>query len=285
MATGYALLIGLNGVDKNQYAGWDGALNVCENDAVVMEAFAKSKKINNIKKLLGKQATREAVLEELNKAATTLKEGDLFLLYYSGHGGNEIPDLNGDEFEKGNAWKDKFDESWCLYNGQLIDDELFFQWKLFKKGVRIVVISDSCFSGDIVKIFSGSEPRKSKAMDKEAGEKTYDNNKNFYKKIAKDLAVKEAALPLAKQGKKIAATLLQFSSSQEGQPSVPESQFFPNNSLFTGLLLQQMGKEKFKSYDQLISVMKRTMPDFQTPKEQVLGDEKIKILFEAPFKI
>ena len=52
-------------------------------------------------------------------AAKALKPGDLFFLTYSGHGG-QVPDVTGDE-------DDKQDETWCLYDGQLIDDELYFE--------------------------------------------------------------------------------------------------------------------------------------------------------------
>jgi hypothetical protein len=62
--------------------------------------------------------------------ATDAKAGDLVAIYYSGHGGNEIPDLNKDEDD---PWDDRFDETWCLYDAQLIDDELYYQWKKFKK--------------------------------------------------------------------------------------------------------------------------------------------------------
>ena len=44
MAKGYALIIGLNRVDKKHYDGWDGKLNVCEKDVIDFAAFFKKKK-------------------------------------------------------------------------------------------------------------------------------------------------------------------------------------------------------------------------------------------------
>jgi hypothetical protein len=43
---------------------------------------------------------------------------------------------------------DKLDETWCLYDGQLIDDELYRARP--PPGLRILVLSDSC-GGSIVR--------------------------------------------------------------------------------------------------------------------------------------
>ena len=93
--------------------------------------------------LLTRKATRAAMLAALRAAAKTLASGDFFFLTYSGHGG-QVPDVNGDE-------DDKKDETWCLYDGQLIDDELYFELGQFKAGVRILVLSDSCHSGTVTR--------------------------------------------------------------------------------------------------------------------------------------
>ena len=87
----------------------------------------------------------------MRSAAKTLQGGDLFFLTYSGHGG-QVPDVNGDE-------ADKKDETWCLYDGQLIDDELYFELSKFAAGVRILVLSDSCHSGTVTReaIFAAAD--------------------------------------------------------------------------------------------------------------------------------
>ena len=46
---------------------------------------------------------------------------------------------------------DGYDETWCFYNGEVFDDEIHELLKGFKKGVRILIISDSCFSGTIIR--------------------------------------------------------------------------------------------------------------------------------------
>ena len=79
--------------------------------------------------LLTRKAKRKAVLTQLRKAAKALKAGDLFFLSYSGHGG-QVPDSSGDE-------PDRNDETWCLFDGQLLDDELRDLWAEFPAGARI----------------------------------------------------------------------------------------------------------------------------------------------------
>ncbi|MFT3746701.1 MAG: caspase family protein [Agriterribacter sp.] len=145
---GYSLHIGLNAVDPKKYDNWDGQLFGCENDATIYKTIATQAKFENITTLLTQKATSHNVLAELKKAATDLKEGDMLLISYSGHGGT-VADENGDE-------DDLQDETWCLYDRQLIDDELFEAFKDFKTGVRILMFSDSCHSGTVSRFVPGS---------------------------------------------------------------------------------------------------------------------------------
>ena len=111
--------------------------------------------------LLTKNATRAKTLAALRAAAKALKAGDLFFLTFSGHGG-QVPDVDGQEDEI-----DGRDETWCLYDGQLLDDELYLELSHFAAGVRILMLSDSCHSGTVAKVgppsaftmVSGPRPR------------------------------------------------------------------------------------------------------------------------------
>ena len=115
-AKGVGLHIGLNAVSAKHYGGWSGDLTACEFDAQDMAALAKAQGIQSTL-LLTKNGTRAKVLAAIRKAAKSLQSGDLFFLSYSGHGG-QVDDINADE-------PDGQDETWCLYDGQLIDDELY----------------------------------------------------------------------------------------------------------------------------------------------------------------
>jgi metacaspase-1 len=141
---GYATIIGVDKVDANKYIG-DGktyrSVSCPENNAKLIGKLAIQQGFESIKLLLGSNATRAKVMQELRIAAKQLKAPDLFLLYFSGHGG-QIKDHDGDE-------KDHKDETWCLYDGHYLDDELYAALQQFKTGTRIVLISDCCHSGGI----------------------------------------------------------------------------------------------------------------------------------------
>ncbi len=104
----------------------------CENDARDMEAIARSQGFVT-QSLLTRSATSTSLLGIIEKAAKELVEGDIFLLTYSGHGG-QINDVDNQE-------PDGLDETWVLYDRELVDDELYAMWSLFRPGgsyLRIV---------------------------------------------------------------------------------------------------------------------------------------------------
>jgi len=145
MAKGYALHIGLNKVDPTHYAkSWEGKLRGCENDARAMAHISSSLGYQRVETLLTKDASLLNFQHRMVEYSKWLQSGDIFLLTFSGHGGQK-KDYNGDEGES------DMDQCWCFYNGIIIDDELYELWKYFAKGVRILVISDSCHSGTIIR--------------------------------------------------------------------------------------------------------------------------------------
>src|SRR5215471_11937158 len=129
MAKGVALTIGLNSVDPVHYQGWAGDLVACEADARDIAQIAKSRGFA-VNTLLTKAATRGAVLQAIQSNAASLGAGDIFLLSYSGHGG-QLPDLNGDE-------DDGEDETWCLLHVALAADDLYRQLTGFGTGARVL---------------------------------------------------------------------------------------------------------------------------------------------------
>ncbi len=179
MPLGMSLHVGLNAVDPKQYSGWSGELSGCEFDAKDMRAIAKKHGFATTLRLT-KSATRNNVLGDLNRFAKKLKKNDIFFLSYSGHGG-QVPNT-GNDFEP-----DGFDETWCLYDGQLIDDELYATLANFAAGVRIFVLSDSCHSGTVLRearfAALGVTPARPRMMPRDIALRVYMEHEQFYDKL------------------------------------------------------------------------------------------------------
>jgi hypothetical protein len=249
---GHSLHIGLNGVDPSHYQGWDGALVACEADANDMEAIAKSRGFQT-KKLLTRAATSDAVIKAIGEAANDLTPGDIFLLSYSGHGG-QVPDTNSDE-------PDEQDETWVLYDRQLIDDELYALWARFANGVRILVFSDSCHSGSAVRgAFYAASPANEdrnvrfKLLPRDIQDKTYRANKQTYDDIQKANRQGDAA--------GVGASVLLFSGCQDNQFSRDGDR----NGLFTQRLREVWNDGKFQGrYRGFYRKIADLMPPDQSP--------------------
>jgi hypothetical protein len=140
-----ALIVGLTHVDPNQYDGWDGRSGCwgCDDDAANMRVLLEREGYA-VTLLVDEKATRAAVWAGLKDAAAAAKPGDTFFFYYSGHGGR-LPDQK--KGRKGHDEMDGWDETLCLFDGQLRDDALNEIWVSFPKKSAIFIFSDSCHSG------------------------------------------------------------------------------------------------------------------------------------------
>ncbi len=289
-----SLHIGLNAVSGAAYAGWTGPLAACEFDAKDMAALAKQRGMKAVL-LLTQQGTRAKVLASLRGAAKTLKAGDLFFVSYSGHGG-QVPDVSGEE-------ADKQDETWCLYDGQLIDDELYFELSRFKAGVRILVLSDSCHSGTVVRAgppAPGSRSARPKMMPPAVALRVYSEHKAFYDDLQQGVAKaatagvdKAAADPdtaLAKVtvSERLTAIVKQFSPAvilisgcQDNQTSMDGD----HNGAFTEQLLKTWNHGAFSgSYASFHSRIRAGLPPTQSPNLFTLGPAAA-FLKQGPFTV
>jgi hypothetical protein len=293
---GLSLHLGLNAVSPAHYEGWSGELNACEFDAKDLAAVAKAAGMKPTI-LLTKNATRKKVLAAIRAAAKQLKAGDFFFLTYSGHGG-QIPDVTGEE-------GDKLDETWCFFDGQLIDDELYLELSRFKSGVRVLVLSDSCHSGtvtrarpiavegavrpDFAEATSGSRRNPSggggsRMMPPAVANRTYTSHKAFYDALQKDVAKAsktaaaidpDAALAhvtvsgrLTDIAKACKASVILISGCQDNQTSMDGD----HNGAFTEQLLKIWNHGAFKgNYARFHAAIKAGMPRSQSPNLFVLG--------------
>jgi hypothetical protein len=148
MAKGISIHIGLNHIDEDYY-GTDGELFGCINDANDMKAIATKLGYSSSEVITEEDGTKSNVVSAIASAADKMASGDTLLLTYSGHG-SHVDDVDGDE-------PDGQDETWCLYDQMLIDDELRQLWARFKAGTRIFMLSDSCHSGTVARMLIRKE--------------------------------------------------------------------------------------------------------------------------------
>ncbi len=277
---GISLHFGLNQVDPDHYQGWDGKLVACEADAKDMAKLAGAQGFET-QTVLTKDATAEALLTAVRDAAGKLESGDILLHTYSGHGG-QVPDANADE-------DDRMDETWVLYDRQVVDDELYAEWAKFKPGVRIAIFSDSCHSGTVAReavqavgedriatsLNGGGNGRpRTKGMPDDKARATYEHNKKLYDDIQK-------ALP-AFDDESIGASVILISGCQDNQTSLDGDK----NGLFTQSLLETWHDGDFKGgYRRFRKSIAAAMPPWQSPNLFIVGAPSTKFTRQHPFTV
>jgi len=262
MPKGFSLHLGLNQVDRAHY-GYPGQLRSCEADANSMQSLAQAQGFITTK-LLTTAATRNGTLSWLQEAANRTSAGDLVLVTYAGHG-SQVPNTNNDPEDDGK------DETWCLYDGQLIDDELFAAFGRFAEGVRLVVISDSCHSGSVTRAayVAGTELQGSKTrhLPGVIAEQVYANNRAFYDGLQKP--------ELAEAEKEVKASVILISGCQDNQESADGD----NHGLFTEILLKVWQEGRYvkpslplkRTYRSFHKHIVQKMPGLQSPNYYTCG--------------
>jgi hypothetical protein len=280
-AVGRSLHVGLNLIDPRHYEGWDGALSACEFDAMDMADIAGGVGYEATT-LLTKDATLDAVTAAITAAAKASKPGDIFLFTYAGHGG-QITDFNGDE-------ADGIDETLCLYDGQLIDDELYVLWSAFPPDTRILVVSDCCHSGtniraQIVEDAAAANPPptgRPRAMPRSVAARVVRRHRAFYEDRAakadaawRGAATREMALP-------VSASVRLISACQDNQVAMDGLE----NGLFTSRLRQAWGDGAFRGdYAAFHRAIRDRMPPEQSPNHIVEGEPSPAFDAQRPFDI
>lgn len=285
---GLSLHIGVNVVSADAYAGWTGPLAACEFDAHDMTALARSRGLLPTT-LITPKATRANVLAALRKAARVLGAGDLFFLSFSGHGG-QIDDTSADE-------DDKLDETWCLYDGQLIDDELYYELSRFAAGVRILVLSDSCHSGTVTRAPSPDDATvhaRPRIMPRAVGRRVYQQHKAFYDGLQREVAQAagntkvdpDTALANVVVSHRLTAIVKDFKPAVVLISGCQDNQFSmdgDNNGAFTEQVLRVWNDGRFQgSLAQFHSKVRNALPPTQSPNLFTLGPAAA-FLQQAPF--
>jgi hypothetical protein len=136
-----ALCIGIN-----NYPGTQNDLAGCVNDAedwvVTLQARGFA-----VTKMLDSQATKANMVKAVEDLIGAAGAGDSLIITYSGHG-TFVPDTQGDE-------PDARDEALCPYDidrgNVLLDDEIHALFQRRPARVKLVLISDSCHSGSVIR--------------------------------------------------------------------------------------------------------------------------------------
>jgi len=232
--------------------------------------------------ILNEEATADRIISEIGQAVYNLEENGILLLTYSGHGG-QMPDANGDE-------DDGKDETWVLYDRQLIDDELYNLWNQFNNGARIFLLSDSCHSGTISRepgyiaiakseALPGAYPKRSgpprfRNIPPQIASANYQNNKRQYD-----------ALQFASGSRKrkvMECSVLLISGCQDNQLSSDGD----SNGLFTEKLLNVWHNGAFTgNYSTFYKAILDQMPPTQTPKYSTVGMNNPTFEEQCPFTI
>lgn len=136
-----ALCIGIN-----DYPGTQSDLSGCVNDAHDWENVLDARGFS-VTMLLDDQATKTNMVSAIREQISGSQSGDSIVITYSGHG-TFVPDTSGDE-------PDGRDEGLCPFDigqGQvLLDDEIHALFGQRAEGVKVVLISDSCHSGSVIR--------------------------------------------------------------------------------------------------------------------------------------
>jgi hypothetical protein len=141
--TNRALCVGIN---DYPIRGMD--LKGCVNDA---KAWAETLTdrydfaSGDVSLVLDRDATKRAVLARLRGLLRRARRGDVIVFTNSSHG-TYVADADGDE--------PRYDEAMCPWDCEdrlIVDDDLYALFADLPAGVRMTVVSDSCFSGTVTR--------------------------------------------------------------------------------------------------------------------------------------
>lgn len=264
MSRAVSIHIGIN--DDGRRA----ALNDSETAAWQMAGLASQAGYGSILVLRGQEATLGAVHAALAGASQTLRGGDSLFVSFSGHGGQE-PDHDDDD--------GGFDESWCLHDGALLDDKLAGYWRLFDAGVRIVVVSESCFSGGVDRTGDGPAPDPD-LPDPPRRMRGGFRDEPFWSAAAVK-AIESCVAEPSQDSREIRASVLMLTASAEHQPA--------QGGLFTRCLLEAWGNDGFDgSYCALYKDVRQRVMNVnreQEPQVKMLGAADPDFLHAPAFRL
>jgi len=281
------------------------ALDSPTDDAKQMcRAFSEDCSKNNTTLLVNAEATRQNIFKFFRYYQSIAADGDLFVFYFSGHG-TLFPDRLSEELDEENALKivvgknssrlgaktEKYDSAIIpfdstantdkkIWRNLILDDELYRIFADFtKKGVRVVFISDSCYSGGQAKTLGFPNKKELEVKDKLGEAKFLDWTSAIGIKNEDDLNKQPLVQKQFKPDPSLVNKYILVASSQDDQPSFsknPVTGF--DASLFTYCFLEVFNQYK-KSREpftfEVISNEVRTMVENEAKKWSMQQSPKV----------
>lgn len=247
-------------------------------DAESLAELARAEKFWVRDPLVNDRVTKDVVLAAFRGAAAELVAGDLLLVTFSGHG-CQIRDLGG--FEPIPEYG--YDESWCLADRQLVDDDVHPALAAFADGVRILIISDSCYSGTVAAIPAGIQSRSDASPAGRELAQIHDRAKSWG--ISADLI--DLVLPRRADRAEIKASVILLGSCREAERGLVRG----NSSLFVEKLVAVWDDGRFPldgSYESFISAVSdqvAAVNPYQHPGIARFGTMPDSFLGQRPFTI
>lgn len=160
----------------------------------------------------------------------------------------------------------------------LIDDELFTLWSQFAAGVRIVVVSDSCHSGTVVRAMyerlmpgDGGHTDPYRLLDPVVAQEVFEKMTSCYEPIKWGMRGDRVS---------VSASVILLSGCQDNQLSGDG----PGNGLFTSKLLEVWNNGKFSgTYSDFMTAIRKKMPFSQTPNLYKTGAANSSFDAQKPF--
>ena len=199
-----------------------------------------------------------------------------------------MPDFNGDEaLERPDDFQD---ETLCLYDGQIVDDELYALWAAFPADSRVLVLSDCCHSGSNIKarliadlVEAAETPdQRPRVMPLAVAARVARRNRDFYKAISDKVTASWAGPVTREMALPVAASVRLISACQDNQVAMDGL----TNGLFTGRLLEAWGEGAFQgNYAAFHRAIVDRMPPEQTPNLYLTGHPSPSYDAQRPFDI
>jgi|SRR5688572_11346679 len=237
-------------------------LTGAENAAREMERLAQSRGFR-AERLLGPNASYAAVIAKLLKAADDSNDGDIFLFTFCGHGTFDT-DRDGDE-------DDYQDEALLLYDALLFDDELKLKiWPNFRRGVRVLMVADSCHSGTVVRFLKSGETNRAQIL--QISEETRQRHLREYREFYQSVVVPIRAT--------IEASVLLLAACRDEETTIDGDPL----TMFTGALLKVVNEQNPQNYRDLIQKIDALVGP-QTPVLTPLPPPNQAFINQIPFTI